>query len=112
MPKSNIDEKLFEASDSKDKSMKFSHGVGNINIKNIWDIHHIKKLTDDLFDSQMSSVTSHIPSSIFFENQLQKGQQSIQKGKESINNFNKQNLGQASKSTSIFKANKKIHKGY
>jgi len=34
-----------------DPKMKFTHGIGNINIKNIWDIQHIKKLTDDLFDS-------------------------------------------------------------
>jgi hypothetical protein len=65
----DLEQLASEKQDNINSKMKFSHGVGNINIKNIWDIQHIKKLTDDLLDSQMS-VTSHIPSSIFFENQL------------------------------------------
>ena len=61
-----LKEKEKKEEEAKNK-LKITNGIGNINIKNIWDIQHIKKLTDDLFDSQMS-VTSHIPQSIFFEN--------------------------------------------
>jgi|TARA_B110001450_G_C17555487_1_gene454489 hypothetical protein len=49
-----IDEMLKEKEKKEEEAknkMKITNGIGNINIKNIWDIQHIKKLTDDLFDS-------------------------------------------------------------